>query len=335
MPLHHQHTVDLIGNYLQQDSNRRVDKLEKESEAQLESYDKELAALQLQRDKKLISEYNYETKSAAIKEKRVAAEKNVEAAIAREKRKAAELAKTLAIFKASLALAVAIAEENYVGALVAAAELAVIIATPIPAFKKGTKNKREATGTSLVGEEGPELTVLPQGSKVVPASKTKKHRALADAMIDDNVDAFIHENFVKPLMRIEMAKQGKQQNKIKGSFQNIKAESKAIKNLMESQVINTSAHADYNYTIHKSYITPAIVFAQDKTESKKQKSFADTLAKSIVNNSVINNKTNINSPQQILNDFKVANQKFAIKNADDVGKAIAKHIKVEPDYRRF
>ena len=307
-------------------SQKVIDAIQKEGDAQLEVYDKDLEALQTQRDKKLISESTFETKSAAIKQQRVDAEKRIAEAIAKEQRKAAELAKILAIFKATLAVAVALAELNYVGAALAAVELGVIIATPIPAFKLGSK-KVPKTGVSLVGEEGEELRVLNQGDKIVPHRQTKKYRDAADAMIDDTFDEFIFKTYVQPFIRIEQAKEN--------TFENAINNSKQIKNIMDSRVIDTSTHADYNYTFHKNYITNTIEKAQRQIETNKQKSFAESIAQSFVNNTTVTNNKVSGIDQLAL--FKQSKQKTKVTlvNSDEIGKSIAKHLNDNVDYRHL
>ena len=51
---------------------------------------------------------------------------------------------------------------------------------------------------ALVGEIGAEAVYLPHGSKVVPNRQTAKYAGVVDAMINDNLEQYIHRNFVAP-----------------------------------------------------------------------------------------------------------------------------------------
>lgn len=79
--------------------------------------------------------------------------------------------------------------------ILGAAEIAVIAATPIPEFAKGTKSSPE--GWAMVGEKGKERTYLEKGTKVIPADKSKKYAAAVDAMIDNNFDSWVVRNYAK------------------------------------------------------------------------------------------------------------------------------------------
>jgi hypothetical protein len=308
--------------YYQQQSDARIEALEKQGDAQTEAFDKELDSLENQRNKKLISESTYEAKSAAIKEQRVAAEKKIEAAIAKEKRKAAELAKTLAIFKATLAIAVAIAEENYYGAILAAAELAIIIATPIPAFKKGTKGKKDS-GTALVGEEGPEFVNLPQGAQVVPHKQTVKNKELVNAMIDDDVDYYIFKNYTLP----ELLKSGTMpQRNFGGSPINNSSTvtTKELKRVV-SETISTKFISEIMQPVNN-----IIIQAQQENEKANQENFSNSIANAITNN-VINNGSSLDE----YGVRRALNNGTKIKNAREIGKAIAQELKTEVDYRHL
>lgn len=54
-------------------------------------------------------------------------------------------------------------------AALGAIQLATVLATPIPAYEKGTKNAKG--GTSLVGEKGPEYVITPQGATFLTPGK--------------------------------------------------------------------------------------------------------------------------------------------------------------------
>ena len=136
-----------------------------------------------------------------------------EAGAAKKRELLNEQAKTereLAIFKTTINIATAVATALTAGpvvgqilaALTAAAgavELGTILSTPVPKFAKGTKGKK-GSGMALVGEEGPELTFLPNDAKVLPADKTKQHSGIIDAMYDNTLDQYIMKNYIPKLI---------------------------------------------------------------------------------------------------------------------------------------
>ncbi len=87
--------------------------------------------------------------------------------------------------------------EKIYAAVEGGVQAAVVVAQPIP-YKRGTKSAKG--GLSLVGEEGAELTMLPQGTKVLPAKQTKTHSEAIDAMFDNRFDAFVLDRYVNPAL---------------------------------------------------------------------------------------------------------------------------------------
>jgi len=135
-------------------------------------------------DKGLITQEDYDRKVRAIKIR------------------AAQQEKQLALFQAFIAQSLAVlsvlkdqtipftVKPIFIGLAIgqALAQIAAIASKPIPAFKKGTKNK-QFDGPGLIGEAGPELFQvngkwgyaagpmvidLPKGSKVIPSLETDK-----------------------------------------------------------------------------------------------------------------------------------------------------------------
>jgi len=146
--------------------------------------DYELQLLQDRLNKGLISQDEYDRKVRAIKIR------------------AAQQEKQLALFQAFIAQSLAVlsvlkdqtipftVKPIFIGLAIgqALAQIAAIASKPIPAFKKGTKNK-PFDGPGLIGEAGPELFQvngkwgyaagpmvidMPKGSKVIPTLETDK-----------------------------------------------------------------------------------------------------------------------------------------------------------------
>lgn len=132
-------------------------------------------ALQASLDQGLISEEEYATQKKAI-------DKDISRKQAEQKRKDAEMNKTLKIFEIGINTASAIVNalatggppwlsiplSIAIGAL-GAVQMGIAAGMPlpeIPAFAKGVSNF--IGGAALVGEQGPEIVNLPMGSSVIP-----------------------------------------------------------------------------------------------------------------------------------------------------------------------
>lgn len=135
-------------------------------------FSKSIYDAQLQRAEE---QYNSEIKFAGNSvEKRIKAEKEYEKEQKKIRKKQAISDKLQAIFNIGINTASAIAEAlpNVVlVALVAAlgaAQLATVVATPIPKFAKGTDN---APGTFIAGDEGSEAIIKPSGETILTPDK--------------------------------------------------------------------------------------------------------------------------------------------------------------------
>lgn len=235
----------------------QIDELEKLNEQQQTATDKELERLQKLNSDKLISQKDYDAQVKILQDKKLANEKKIQAEISALKKKQAEQAKALQIFEAIINTARAVAEalpniplSIAVGAL-GAVEVALILATPIPAFKKGTKGK-QGSGLSLVGEEGAELVQLPHGSQVLPHPQLKKNRRFIDAMFDNNLDDLIQTDYINPALIKETTK----------------------RSLLKEQITQVV------YKEKIIQIAPRLQEQQSKNEIEKQKVFAQNIAQS-------------------------------------------------------
>lgn len=213
-------TIDQIGksanafnDLLNANNQATLQSLTESQEKQTESFDEQEEHLQDLLDSHKITQHEFDKRSKVLADNRAKNEK-----IADDKIKAVQLEqarrnKQLAIFEATLNLAKAISVAlaaapppfNAVLAAISAAlagvQLAAVIATPIPAFKKGTKAK-QGSGLARVGEEGEEIVFLPSQAKVLPAQKTRQYSDVLDSMFDGKLDAYIHKNYVLPALKL-------------------------------------------------------------------------------------------------------------------------------------
>ncbi len=133
--------------------------------------EEKLEQLQREREAELSNQNLTASQKAAINEKY----RKQEAAIKRKEFEADKAAKIVEAIMAT-ALAIVKALPNPVTAALAgaagAAQVALISAQPTPRFyAKGGKNL--PAGMAIVGEEGPELMYVPQGSSIIPGNDTQ------------------------------------------------------------------------------------------------------------------------------------------------------------------
>lgn len=187
-------------------NEQRLEEIENQKNAQLEAIDTEIDALEEKNNRGRISDEALEKRRKELIAQRLQAEKAADQQAKSIKRQQAEADKRLAIFNIILNTAVAIVKalgNPFLVAAVAAlgaVQLGVAIATPVPAFMHGTKKKR-GSGLAYVGEEGPELTFLPNEAKVLPHGKTKKYGEFIDAMFDDRLEKYVYDKYVLPALR--------------------------------------------------------------------------------------------------------------------------------------
>lgn len=208
-------------------NKRRTDARLEESQ---EAASVELAILDEQLKKRLISQEQYDIKKANL-------EKDVKKREAEIKRKQFENDKQLALIEAAINTAVAVTKAlpNYaLAAIVAfagAAEIALIASQPTPKFEKGgkVKGKRHSEGGVIVEAEKDEW--------VINRTQSIKHDKLLESINKGKVESFINEVYLAPVLRKQIQKHEESKNK---SFANNIANSILLKqylndgNILES-----------------------------------------------------------------------------------------------------
>lgn len=165
-------------------------------EEQQAAYDAEVAALDDQRNKKIIGELAYEARLKQINESRKKSEQQTQEAIRKEKTKTAQSEKLLKLFEIGLELALAIAQRDLVKIAAAASQLVLVASTPIPKFKKGVVDYK--------GEGGPEddknHVMISSGESIITAKGTKNNKELLKAINKNFTSEFINLNYVVPAL---------------------------------------------------------------------------------------------------------------------------------------
>lgn len=136
---------------------------------------------------------------------------------------------SLAIMKAALAVVQTFATLGYPAGIPAAIAVAATLAAEIATIKsqKFAKGKRqnEKGGLSEVGEQGPEYMFVPDNAMILTAQKSRQHKAMIEAMMDNNLDSYLEQNYLIPRL-----------TKFKNEFENRKEKSFS-NNLAKSLII--------------------------------------------------------------------------------------------------
>lgn len=199
-----------LGDLFNAQDEVEFERIDSRRDAAVEAIEQQIAALEEANDRGRLSDKKFEDQKKKLLADRTVAEKKADDERKKLQRAEAEREKLLSLFRIGLILAEAIATQNAFKIIAASAELAIVAATTIPAFKRGTKGKKQ-TGVGLVGEEGPELLWMPQGSKVVTAEKTRKYKDAIDSMIEGTFDEkYIYKAMIASAFR-EASRQAEKQ----------------------------------------------------------------------------------------------------------------------------
>lgn len=201
-------------------ANNRIENLQREQDAINEQFDAEQEAIEERVEKRIITEAQGENQSAELKKKRAESEKKANDQVNALKNKQAEISKQLAIFEATLNLAEAISIAlsaapppfnsvlAAISAALAGAQLAAIIATPVPKFAfLGDPYVRR-------GNNPPGRDTIPymlnEGERVVPTDKNLEHWDLLEAIDKGKVEQYVMKTYIAPIIQEQKRKKDEQ-----------------------------------------------------------------------------------------------------------------------------
>jgi hypothetical protein len=195
---------------LSQLNEQRIAGLEEQQERNRQVLDREVEQLQMQRDRQLITEQEYEQRLAEVRQKRVDTEQDIQKKIRDIQRRQAQAERILKIFEMTINLAAALLKIKAQLGIFAAAAIAAAVTfgmtqinmvknLPLPQLARGTRRKQKS-GLAVVGEKGAEVVYLPQDSLVLPAERSRRYRQALEAMFDDRFDDFVQKAYVLPAM---------------------------------------------------------------------------------------------------------------------------------------
>lgn len=199
-------------------TQNQIDSINAVKDGELSAIDEQLAALDEAHNKRRIGDKKYEESKKKLLEQRKADEKKAADETKKLKQQEAERDKLFTVFSIILNTARAIVEAlpnvflSTLAGIVGAAELAIAVATPIPAFAKGTKGKHKS-GMGIIGEQGAELVYMPGGTQVVPADRTRKYKEAINSMIDNNFEQYVYKAMIAPALREATRKMEKDRQK--------------------------------------------------------------------------------------------------------------------------
>jgi len=157
----------------------------------------------------LISKTNYETQQVALEKNAAARKDAIQKELARKeaelKRKQFIADKIAAIARIGIDTAVNVAKVGIVSPLApfiiagGAIQVAVVAATPVPAFAKG-KKKGQKAGMSLIGEEGAEYMYVPDSATIINNKQSVENEGILAAMQRNQLKSYIMNDYIPKVM---------------------------------------------------------------------------------------------------------------------------------------
>lgn len=227
--------IGAIGNLMSTLYERDIDNIEKEQEANEEAYNADVERIEALAESGAISEEEAEVRKRAAEAETSRKNEELEKKKVQLQQKQAKWQKGVDIAQAGIATALAItrALPNLVLAAIVGAmgavQIATIAATPIPAYKEGTKNGGHIGGLAIVGDGGkhevvvyggkswvtpdvPTVVDLPKGAEVFPDISEFNENVRMNTIYDSGISIPVVVNDYSELsremkgMRVELRK---------------------------------------------------------------------------------------------------------------------------------
>jgi hypothetical protein len=265
-------TADLLNNLTSLYAvftDARIEQIEREKNAQLESLDLQQEQIETNLKKRRISEKDAERLTLELSQNRIRIEEEAAQKERNIKRKQAALDKANALIQISINTAQAVTKVlSQTGTLglalqafiiaSGAAQAAIVLAQPIP-YEKGSKNTGRTGHMARVGERGEEFVWMPANSKVLPHRQTRQYSEAIDAMYDNRFDSYIDKKHVQPELK------------------KLDAESHA-------EMIEMMFRANFKQYVNHEYIMPRLQQQKKQLDEKKSRDFSDNIARSMIIN---------------------------------------------------
>ena len=194
--------LDQITNAIAQNLENQLEEVNKLKEQQLENISEEEKALQDSYDRRQIGKRELEAKQKKFAQDRLDTEKKAELEISKIKQKQAIADKAAKIFSIAINTAKnAIEQPGPLASLVpfwialGAAQAAIVLATPVPKYKKGTLS------VPGYGNDDSVHAMLQPGEAVIPTEINKKYSTAIKAIYNGSVKPEEINNFVNMKMK--------------------------------------------------------------------------------------------------------------------------------------
>jgi hypothetical protein len=245
-------TSELIFTLLDAQTQKEISAAEKRSEALTAEYDLKRSAV----EKASISDEEKTARKLVLDAEEAESQKKIDNEIRDLKIKQAKFDKAQALVTIAINTAIALANAKNLGTLgalspfiigLAAAQAAVVLATPLPEYAKGKKASDSYEGLAIAGEKGTEMKIDKDGSLQLLTKPTLIHTKRGDTILSN-----------KELMSGELGKHIKTGKEKANYDELIKAYSyhtdrtiKAIKNSPSNIIIDNS---NYNLSLKRARV---------------------------------------------------------------------------------
>lgn len=254
--------ISNIGNLMSTLYEGDIDKIEKEQDANEDAYNADIERIEALAESGAISEEEAEARKRAAEDKTSKKNEELEKKKVELQQKQAKWDKAVQIAQTGIATARGIMEAWQLGpvlgaimagvvAAMGAVQVATIAATPIPAYKEGTKNGSHIGGLAIVGDGGKQEVVVYGGQSWITPDTPTLVDLPRGAEVYPDADVFNWNDVGGNIT--PMASSGNAPVVINNDYSELKREMRGIRS--DIGKIMKQQHRDYNnmqYQIYKS-----------------------------------------------------------------------------------
>lgn len=254
--------ISNIGNLMSTLYEGDIDKIEKEQDANEDAYDADIERIEALAESGAISEEEAEARKRAAEDKTSKKNEELEKRKVELQQKQAKWDKAVQIAQTGIATARGIMEAWQLGpilgaimagvvAAMGAVQVATIAATPIPAYKEGTKDGGHIGGLAIVGDGGKQEVVVYGGKPWITPDTPTLIDLPRGAEVYPDVDMFNWNDVGGNIT--PMASSGNTPVIVNNDYSDLKREMRGIRSDIDK--IMKQQHRDYNnmqYQIYKS-----------------------------------------------------------------------------------
>lgn len=199
--------------------NTQIQNKEDELKLLQESYDAEDEELQFRLEKRLIGAGDFEKEQNRIKEQRIVSEKKIQTEIIKLKKQEDIANRAKALFEIAINTAVGISRllgQPFASflipltAVLGAAQVAAVLATPLPKYQKGTKYLERGKNPSGVDT----IPIMAnEGERIIPTQRNLKYWEVYNALDENRWNEFVENKYIYPALKNQISQHRLQENK--------------------------------------------------------------------------------------------------------------------------